>query len=146
MNSRETDRDCTSSVNGGRFSGSNSQHCNIKEYLHADTNAHIDQQELNAVLHVIAAGSILWFTQTVAISEHPGKFRHIDTRIRDFPSTENLPAGHSISPLHVQTNIKFTVLDCGHCMLTTSDFSEKIQSSKLSGANHLKGSFMTLFL
>ena len=99
MDSREADRDCTNSENGGRFSASNSQHCIMNEYLQADTNAKMGQQELNTILHVITARCILGFIQTVAITEQPGKFRYIDTGIRDFPSTENLPAGHTISPL-----------------------------------------------
>ena len=61
----------------------------------------VDIEELIAVLHVITAGCIVGLIQAVAITEQPGKLRHIDTRIRDFPSTENLPAGHAISPLYV---------------------------------------------
>ena len=106
MDSRATDRDCTNSENGGRFPGSDSQHCSMKEYLQAETVKHfnwVNKSTSIAVLHVITAGSILWFIQMVAITEQPGKLRHIDTGIRDFPSTENLPAGHTISPLYVCT-------------------------------------------
>ena len=75
MVSRVSDKDWTSSENGGRCLGLSSQHCNIKEYLDIkiegymfDYNIMQDSYEFNSeLLHVIAASRIFRLVQTLAI-------------------------------------------------------------------------------
>ena len=52
------------------------------------------------ILHVLRACSINWFVQSVSTLKKTGEGDWVHSRIRNLASSEELPACHTIRPLH----------------------------------------------
>ena len=57
-------------------------------------------------LHFLRACSIVWLVQPVSTPQKVGKGDWVHSRIRNSPSSEKLPAGHSIGPLRENIVLK----------------------------------------
>ena len=111
-------------------------------------------------LHFRRTSHIVRSLQTIASFNHRKQSGRIQSRVGSFPQSEHLPACHSIRPLLKQhknlsqTKIPIVLLisifnaqlNQMHCFVifTTSLFSEKRPSSRLSGGIHLNGTFTVL--
>ena len=57
-------------------------------------------------LHFLRASSIVWLVQPVSTLQKVGKGDRVHSGIRNSPSSEKLPAGHSIGPLRENIVLK----------------------------------------
>ena len=67
-----------------------------------DEAMHAASRCLQSIITCIIVGLF----QTISISQQLRKISYINTSIWDFPSTEDLPASHTISPLYKVSHIK----------------------------------------
>ena len=58
---------------------------------------------MNNLLHFIGASFVEWFLQALPVVQEVGHVNRMDSRVGSLPSTEDLPTGHTIRPLHEQT-------------------------------------------
>ena len=68
--------------------------------------------------HFLRACSIVWLVQPVSTLQKMGKRDRVHSGIRNSPSSEKLPAGHSIGPLQ-ETITLSCFSECVHSALTS---------------------------
>ena len=100
--------------------------------------------------HFVSICCVVWFGHPLSLLQSLYESEGVSPRVWDFASTEYLPHCHSIGPLWAlwTTDIgccihTHTHTHTHHSSRTTSLFSEKWPSPRLSGAIHFTGSFTT---